>query len=409
MTEGEATTTSSSRRLERSHRLEESAPRHFQRSGWWSVLSLWGNGHMEPSQGSVSTRRKKTSNLARFVSIVVIFLCVMPWQSMFLVVSTTMTTNTLLDDPVSLIGSSTYPHSSGSQHQHVREMKYMATALQNLDGWKPSENDPELLESHHEIMDYLIIKQRQHVLVDHLPQAIPWLVVLIFVLMPMALLVLWNQCYSATQTIRESDRENSISWSHPTGQRNSRKAVKFILRQLQLHTFEIVSPRSESSPPIKQTQNSRMNGCYESKALEARLSCATGAPSIKNGSMSQGKRFMDHEQSRFHCSAVKCTCDSQGQAPLSLSLTSSSCAICLQSYQVGDKICVSPNASCQHVFHRDCIAPWLVKSMERYQNASAREQLDSGEYQGRLINKRFRPECPCCRQEYFSTSGQTHR
>jgi hypothetical protein len=51
------------------------------------------------------------------------------------------------------------------------------------------------------------------------------------------------------------------------------------------------------------------------------------------------------------------------------------CAICLGSYDEGDKVVWSSNQTCQHAFHKDCVVGWLVK---------------------------FQPEtpCPCCRQEF---------
>lgn len=50
------------------------------------------------------------------------------------------------------------------------------------------------------------------------------------------------------------------------------------------------------------------------------------------------------------------------------------CAICLDTYRVGDEVIWSPEASCPHAFHRDCIIPWLAKKEE--------------------------PKCPCCRQTF---------
>lgn len=55
-------------------------------------------------------------------------------------------------------------------------------------------------------------------------------------------------------------------------------------------------------------------------------------------------------------------------------LVSGSCAICLESYVVGDEVIWSSNSSCPHVFHSNCIIPWLAKKEE--------------------------PKCPCCRQSF---------
>ncbi|CAJ1951862.1 unnamed protein product [Cylindrotheca closterium] len=50
------------------------------------------------------------------------------------------------------------------------------------------------------------------------------------------------------------------------------------------------------------------------------------------------------------------------------------CAICLDTYRAGDEVIWSPESSCHHAFHQDCIVPWLTKKEE--------------------------PKCPCCRQTF---------
>jgi len=50
------------------------------------------------------------------------------------------------------------------------------------------------------------------------------------------------------------------------------------------------------------------------------------------------------------------------------------CAICLDTFSAGDEVVWSPEASCPHAFHKDCIIPWLAKKEE--------------------------PKCPCCRQTF---------
>lgn len=39
---------------------------------------------------------------------------------------------------------------------------------------------------------------------------------------------------------------------------------------------------------------------------------------------------------------------------------SKACPICLEQYQNGEKIARSLNPSCDHMFHLDCIADWLM-------------------------------------------------
>jgi hypothetical protein len=54
------------------------------------------------------------------------------------------------------------------------------------------------------------------------------------------------------------------------------------------------------------------------------------------------------------------------------------CAICLNSYVVGEVIVWSENESCQHAFHQDCIADYLV-----------------------TIEDAKKKPCPCCRQPFL--------
>ncbi|OEU08275.1 hypothetical protein FRACYDRAFT_145400, partial [Fragilariopsis cylindrus CCMP1102] len=38
-----------------------------------------------------------------------------------------------------------------------------------------------------------------------------------------------------------------------------------------------------------------------------------------------------------------------------------SCSICMESFQVGDKISISPTINCPHIFHHNCIREWLLR------------------------------------------------
>jgi len=55
------------------------------------------------------------------------------------------------------------------------------------------------------------------------------------------------------------------------------------------------------------------------------------------------------------------------------SLAVDNCAICLEKFKKGDKVCSSYNKQCYHLFHHVCIQIWLLKHKE----------------------------CPCCRQNYL--------
>lgn len=49
------------------------------------------------------------------------------------------------------------------------------------------------------------------------------------------------------------------------------------------------------------------------------------------------------------------------------------CDICILEFEVGDEVAWSPNLTCSHTFHKDCILDWLVR----------------------------KPTCPSCRQDYL--------
>jgi len=57
----------------------------------------------------------------------------------------------------------------------------------------------------------------------------------------------------------------------------------------------------------------------------------------------------------------------------------SECPICLCDFEVGDEICYSRNKPCKHVFHKDCMVDWLMKS----------------------------DECPCCRRIFLRNVENT--
>jgi len=56
---------------------------------------------------------------------------------------------------------------------------------------------------------------------------------------------------------------------------------------------------------------------------------------------------------------------------------STGCRICLDEYEENDKVILSSNPSCKHMFHQQCILEWL--------------------------SSRDAPECPCCRQCFMDS------
>lgn len=63
--------------------------------------------------------------------------------------------------------------------------------------------------------------------------------------------------------------------------------------------------------------------------------------------------------------------------PVKETATSDSmCAICLEAFEKGDRVALSRNKSCSHIFHVDCITQWLMKHND----------------------------CPCCRLAMFESA-----
>jgi hypothetical protein len=66
--------------------------------------------------------------------------------------------------------------------------------------------------------------------------------------------------------------------------------------------------------------------------------------------------------------------------PLQPDLVPNNCAICLESFAVGEIVVWSNNEKCQHSFHQDCILEYLVP-----------------------LNPDKDSPCPCCRQPFCVT------
>lgn len=58
-----------------------------------------------------------------------------------------------------------------------------------------------------------------------------------------------------------------------------------------------------------------------------------------------------------------------------------SCPICTEELTEGELIAMSKNIGCSHVYHTDCIIPWLLKGHD---------------------------ECPMCRNEFFGRGKINH-
>lgn len=53
--------------------------------------------------------------------------------------------------------------------------------------------------------------------------------------------------------------------------------------------------------------------------------------------------------------------DTETTSSLWKSIDKAECSICLEGYCQSEKVCVSKNPDCSHVFHQECIAEWLKR------------------------------------------------
>ena len=75
------------------------------------------------------------------------------------------------------------------------------------------------------------------------------------------------------------------------------------------------------------------------------------------------------------------------------------CAVCMDPFGIGDRICWSSNAGCPHAFHEKCLINWLLvlgrrRRMRTLQTPS--DDVDLTDYD--ML-------CPCCRQEFVVKTG----
>ena len=80
------------------------------------------------------------------------------------------------------------------------------------------------------------------------------------------------------------------------------------------------------------------------------------------------------------------------------------CAICLDSYDVDDKIVWSNNPECQHVFHHACLLDYYMTMVKkkRSNNSNTNNNTTEQEQQSEKVQT---TSCPCCRQDFFIQSS----
>uniref|UniRef100_A0A7S1Z9M6 RING-type domain-containing protein n=1 Tax=Trieres chinensis TaxID=1514140 RepID=A0A7S1Z9M6_TRICV len=81
------------------------------------------------------------------------------------------------------------------------------------------------------------------------------------------------------------------------------------------------------------------------------------------------------------------------------------CAICLDSFNTGDRVCWSSNHHCPHAYHEECIVGWLVALGRRRK----REEVEGGGDVSSDLEKDmtdFPMLCPCCRQDFVARAPE---
>eukprot|EP00550_Attheya_septentrionalis_P009186 CAMPEP_0198287088 /NCGR_PEP_ID=MMETSP1449-20131203/6011_1 /TAXON_ID=420275 /ORGANISM="Attheya septentrionalis, Strain CCMP2084" /LENGTH=199 /DNA_ID=CAMNT_0043984987 /DNA_START=46 /DNA_END=642 /DNA_ORIENTATION=- len=67
---------------------------------------------------------------------------------------------------------------------------------------------------------------------------------------------------------------------------------------------------------------------------------------------------LDSKSSSLNNSIHKVLCRKESRLASTHCIGDNTCSICLEAFQVGDKISWSENIKCKHVFHHECIVHW---------------------------------------------------
>jgi len=121
-----------------------------------------------------------------------------------------------------------------------------------------------------------------------------------------------------------------------------------------------VNPPRNFIQPFPTSQDEPDDGITESQYLELRrralpiiLNCNTYSESFVNNSQNETKEGSSKVEQNFS-SYFKRLSDDENDEP------NFECTICLEPYINGEEI--SAAESCSHIFHKDCILEWLLKS-----------------------------------------------
>lgn len=86
---------------------------------------------------------------------------------------------------------------------------------------------------------------------------------------------------------------------------------------------------------------------------------------------------------------------------------SDECAVCLNPFEVGQRVAWSSNPDCPHVFHHECLLEWFaavgIKAWEKAEK-KRRASKEKDDREASTIQKqicKFPTLCPYCRRDYF--------
>ena len=105
--------------------------------------------------------------------------------------------------------------------------------------------------------------------------------------------------------------------------------------------------------------------------IEHKESSKTAFNAVKNESVIEDVSLDDNANTNTSSNTASSDIDvEQGRQPSPTLLLSfwrkqdvenAECPICLEIYRLGDTICISKSAECDHVFHQACVSEWLWK------------------------------------------------